>query len=276
MPELPEVETTKKGIQPKTTGQVIQSIVIRNGSLRWPVDNALSQILPGLVILSVERRAKYLLLATASGHIIIHLGMSGNLRVLPQSTPVRKHDHIDLILDNGWLLRYHDPRRFGCWLWTEQPLIQHPLFKHLGPEPLTAAFNAETLSQQLVNRTLAIKHAIMQNTVVVGVGNIYANEALFMSKIHPRRPAKSLTADEIAALVTAIKQVLSNAIAQGGTTLKDFLTPDGKPGYFEQQLQVYGRVNQPCIHCRKPIQKIIQNQRASYFCTGCQGDFDLT
>lgn len=276
MPELPEVETTKKGIEAKTQGQIIQSIQIRNGRLRWPVDPKLSQILPGLVILSVKRRAKYLLLETELGHLIIHLGMSGNLRVLPQSTPAKKHDHIDLHLDNGWLLRYHDPRRFGCWLWTEEPLAQHPLLKNLGPEPLTNAFNAESLAKQLAQRSMAIKNAIMQNAIVVGVGNIYANEALFMSKIHPLRPAKSLNAAEIATLVTSIKQVLTQAISQGGTTLKDFLTPTGKPGYFEQQLQVYGRAKEPCFCCQQPIQKIIQNQRASYFCNGCQSLPDLT
>lgn len=270
MPELPEVETTKKGIEAKTQGQIIQSIVIRNPKLRWPVDPKLPQILPGLVILSVKRRAKYLLLETPLGHILIHLGMSGNLRVLPQSTPAKKHDHIDLLLENGWLLRYHDPRRFGCWLWTEDPLTQHPLLKQLGPEPLTKDFNSDWLTQQLAKRSMAIKNAIMQNAIVVGVGNIYANEALFLSKIHPLRPANTLKAAEIATLVTNIKQVLTKAIAQGGTTLKDFLTPAGKPGYFEQELQVYGRANQPCTCCQQPIQKIIQNQRASYFCDHCQ------
>lgn len=270
MPELPEVETTKKGIQAKTMGQTIDSIEIRNGRLRWPVAPNLVEILPGLVILSVKRRAKYILLETRLGHLIIHLGMSGNLRVLPQSTPVQKHDHIDLHLDNGWLLRYHDPRRFGCWLWTDAPLDQHRLLKNLGPEPLTDAFNATTLAAQLAHRSIAIKTAIMNNAIVVGVGNIYANEALFMSKIDPRRPANRLEAVEIAALVSAIKQVLAEAIRQGGTTLKDFLTPDGKPGYFEQQLQVYGRANQPCTCCQQPIHKIIQNQRASYYCGVCQ------
>lgn len=270
MPELPEVETTKKGIQTKTEGHAITAIDIRNGSLRWPVDPKLPEILPGLVILSVKRRAKYLVLETQIGHLIIHLGMSGNLRVLPQSTPIQKHDHIDLRLDNGWLLRYHDPRRFGCWLWTQDPIDQHALFKNLGPEPLTQAFNAPTFTAQLATRKVAIKTALMQNALVVGVGNIYANEALFLSRIHPLRLANNLNADEIARLVETIKQVLTDAIAQGGTTLKDFLTPNGKPGYFEQHLHVYGRSDQPCLVCQQLIQKVIQNQRASYFCAHCQ------
>ncbi|MDG4812583.1 bifunctional DNA-formamidopyrimidine glycosylase/DNA-(apurinic or apyrimidinic site) lyase [Hydrogenovibrio sp. 3SP14C1] len=270
MPELPEVETTRKGIQPKVEGQTIQKIIIRNGKLRWPVEQNLVKKLPGLVILSVRRRAKYLLLETTQGHLIIHLGMSGNLRVLPQQEPAIKHDHIDLILGNGFLLRYHDPRRFGSWLWTDKPLQEHPLLKALGPEPLTDDFNADYLFQKLQGRKTAIKTFIMNNHIVVGVGNIYANESLFLSGIHPTRPAHSLTIKETTQLTGHIKTVLSAAIEQGGTTLKDFLTPDGKPGYFEQKLNVYGKEGLPCPLCDSAIEKIVLNQRAAYFCSNCQ------
>lgn len=270
MPELPEVETTRKGIQPNVEGQTIQKIIIRNGKLRWPVDTSLIEKLPGLVILSVKRRAKYLLLETEQGHLIIHLGMSGNLRVLPQQEPAVKHDHIDLILDNGFLLRYHDPRRFGSWLWTESPLQEHALLKSLGPEPLTDSFNAEYLYQALQGRKTAIKTFIMNNHIVVGVGNIYANESLFLSGIHPTKPAQNLTQEEATRLTRHIKAVLNSAIEQGGTTLKDFLTPDGKPGYFEQKLHVYGREGLPCLQCQKAVEKVVLNQRAAYFCSNCQ------
>nr|Q31EB2.1 RecName: Full=Formamidopyrimidine-DNA glycosylase; Short=Fapy-DNA glycosylase; AltName: Full=DNA-(apurinic or apyrimidinic site) lyase MutM; Short=AP lyase MutM [Hydrogenovibrio crunogenus XCL-2] len=276
MPELPEVETTRKGIQPKVEGQAIQKIIIRNGKLRWPVDPSLVEKLPGLVVLSIKRRAKYLLLETDQGHLIIHLGMSGNLRVLPQHEPAVKHDHIDLLLENGFLLRYHDPRRFGSWLWTEAPIQEHSLLKSLGPEPLTDAFNAEYLFQKLQGRKTAIKTFIMNNQIVVGVGNIYANESLFLSGIHPTRPAQSLTLTEATKLTAHIKTVLSAAIEQGGTTLKDFLTPDGKPGYFEQKLNVYGRENLPCPQCDSAIEKVVLNQRAAYFCSNCQKQLDST
>ena len=270
MPELPEVETTRKGIQPKVEGQTIQKIIIRNGKLRWPVEQNLVKKLPGLVILNVKRRAKYLLLETAQGHLIIHLGMSGNLRVLPQQEPAIKHDHIDLILGNGFLLRYHDPRRFGSWLWTDQPLQEHALLKALGPEPLTDSFNADYLFQKLQGRKTAIKTFIMNNHIVVGVGNIYANESLFLSGIHPTRSAQSLTLKETTQLTGHIKAVLSAAIEQGGTTLKDFLTPDGKPGYFEQKLNVYGKEGLPCPLCDSAVEKNVLNQRAAYFCSNCQ------
>ncbi|MGC9386310.1 MAG: bifunctional DNA-formamidopyrimidine glycosylase/DNA-(apurinic or apyrimidinic site) lyase [Hydrogenovibrio sp.] len=270
MPELPEVETTRRGLQPKVEGQVITDILIRNSRLRWPVDESLRQKLPGLAILSIQRRAKYLLLQTQKGHLIIHLGMSGNLRVLPKGTPPLKHDHIDLILDNGYRVRYHDPRRFGCWLWTEDPPEAHPLLTSLGPEPLSDDFNADYLWQTVQGRKRPIKTLIMTNSVVVGVGNIYANESLFLSRIHPARPAASLSQQEIETLVRHIKQVLEAAILQGGTTLKDFLSPSGQPGYFEQTLHVYGRAGQPCTQCATPIEKVLLNQRAAYFCPSCQ------
>lgn len=270
MPELPEVETTLRGISPKANNQTIKELIIRNASLRWPVDSSLIQRLVGLKIIGVTRRAKYLLLETNVGHIIIHLGMSGILRILPQATPVKKHDHIDLILENGFLLRYNDPRRFGCFLWTEEPIEQHKLLKHLAPEPLTDNFNTNYLVNICRNRKIAIKTLIMENKSVVGVGNIYANEALFASKISPLRIANTLSVSETSLLCQAIKTILTRAIEQGGTTLKDFLSPDGKPGYFVQKLAVYDKAGQACSNCQQPIQKIIQAQRASFFCPHCQ------
>ncbi|MDX1795518.1 MAG: bifunctional DNA-formamidopyrimidine glycosylase/DNA-(apurinic or apyrimidinic site) lyase [Hydrogenovibrio sp.] len=270
MPELPEVETTRKGIQPKVEGQTIKHLIVRNPALRWPVPEELTETLPGKVIRRVKRRAKYLLLETDQGTLILHLGMSGNLRVLPHDTPVKKHDHIDLVMENGFLLRYHDPRRFGAFLWTESPIENHPLFEHLGPEPLTDDFSVEGFFQQTRNKSVSIKSFIMNNKNVVGVGNIYANEALFMSGISPTKPAGTLTRDQTDRLVQNIKSVLKTAINQGGTTLKDFLTPDGQPGYFEQQLNVYGKAGTPCPTCRTHIVKIVQNQRASYYCPNCQ------
>lgn len=270
MPELPEVETTKRGIQPNIEAQTICSIMVRNPSLRWPVPAELTQKLPGLVVLSVKRRAKYLLLETAQGHLIIHLGMSGNLRVVSKETPPVKHDHIDLVFENGLCLRYHDPRRFGCWLWTEENPNAHVLLKNLGPEPLTSDFNATQLYQASRQRKTAIKTFIMNNANVVGVGNIYANEALFLSKLHPKMPAGKLTKKQTDTLVNHIKQVLASAIEQGGTTLKDFLTPSGQPGYFEQHLNVYGRAGQACLQCNALIEKILLNQRTAYFCPTCQ------
>lgn len=270
MPELPEVETTRRGIYEKTHNQTIQNILIRNGSLRWPVDLNLPQKLPGLVIFDIKRRGKYLLLETAKGHLIIHLGMSGNLRVLPHTTAVQKHDHIDLVLNNGYCLRYHDPRRFGAWLWWEGDLAEQPLLKNLGPEPLTDAFNGDYLFAKSRLRKIAIKNFIMTSQVVVGAGNIYANESLFLSGIHPQMLAQELTLVQANVLVQHIKTVLLKSIEQGGTTLKDFLTPDGKPGYFVQELNVYGQNGKPCPICQTTIEKVIINQRASFFCPQCQ------
>lgn len=273
MPELPEVETTRKGIEPKTHQQTITKLVIRNPNLRWPVDTNLIDRLPGLQILEVGRRGKYLLLKTLKGTLLIHLGMSGNLRVLPIGTAVQKHDHIDLEFDNGFLLRLNDPRRFGAVLWhdaREGQLDSHKLLAKLGPEPLSDEFNAQTLYQQSRNRSVAVKSFIMNSHIVVGAGNIYANESLFLSGIHPQTPAKQLSKTQCALLVDNIKQVLAAAIQQGGTTLKDFLNADGKPGYFEQKLNVYGRDKQACPNCATPIERLVLNQRASYFCPKCQ------
>lgn len=269
MPELPEVETTKRGIEPHILKQKIDKVFVRHHQLRWPIPQEISE-LPGLTVESVERRAKYLLLKTSQGTVIIHLGMSGYLRILEEFVEPVKHDHVDLVFANGKVLRYHDPRRFGAWLWTSEPIEQHKLFAKLAPEPLSDEFTGEYLKNQISKKATAIKTLLMNNQHVVGVGNIYANEVLFLTKIHPLTPAKNLTAKQFEQLVTEIKQVLQNSIKQGGTTLKDFLTPDGQPGYFAQKLFVYGRDNQNCMACETPLVREVIAQRASYFCPSCQ------
>ena len=273
MPELPEVETTRKGIQPKVDQQTITAFIIRDGRLRWPVENHLQKTLPGLVVKSVERRGKYILLNTAKGSLLIHLGMSGNLRILPTGSELQKHDHIDIEFANGYLLRLNDPRRFGSVLWHDANLgtvESHKLLAKLAPEPLTEAFNGDYFHQKTRNRKVAIKSLVMNSQVVVGAGNIYANESLFMSGIHPQTQANLLSRKQCNLLVENIKSVLIAAIKQGGTTLKDFLSPDGKPGYFVQQLKVYDQAGNACPTCHTPIQRIMLNQRATYFCSQCQ------
>jgi len=270
MPELPEVETTLRGIQPQLENTTITRLNVRNRQLRWPVPDDLAEKLQNQPILSLKRRAKYLLIIVPTGTLMIHLGMSGNLRVLPPSTELKKHDHIDLTLSNGQVLRYHDPRRFGAWLFTEKPIEEHPLIHHLAPEPLSDRFDSEWLFQKIHHRKSAIKTLIMNNQIAVGVGNIYANESLFLSGIHPIRKGSEVSKEEVIRLVKNIKIVLQKAIQQGGTTLKDFLSPDGKPGYFSQQLHVYGREGEACLTCQTQIQKRVLNQRAAYFCSQCQ------
>lgn len=270
MPELPEVETTRRGIAPYICNRHILALSVRNARLRWPIDSNLAQILTGQRVHAVERRAKYLLLRCDRGTLLIHLGMSGRLRVLDDDLPPDKHDHVDIMFDNGGVLRYTDPRRFGAMLWTQDSINDHPLIAHLGPEPLAADFDADYLLACARGRKTSIKNLIMNGSVVVGVGNIYANEALFLAGIHPERPAGSLTAVDMDRLVAAIRQVLNKALEAGGTTLRDFRRSDGKPGYFAQQLHVYGRKDQPCLVCGSAITAIRQSQRASYFCPRCQ------
>ncbi|WP_217542790.1 bifunctional DNA-formamidopyrimidine glycosylase/DNA-(apurinic or apyrimidinic site) lyase [Vibrio metschnikovii] len=268
MPELPEVEVSRLGISPHLVGQTIAAVTWRCEKLRWPIPHQLIQ-LEGQKIAAISRRAKYLFIETKAGSAIIHLGMSGALRVLDADFPPGKHDHVDLVLANGKLLRYHDPRRFGAWLYIA-PGESHPLLEHMGPEPLTDAFNAETIAKRANNKRLAIKAFIMDNKNVVGVGNIYANESLFKAKIHPLRPAQSLSDIEWQCLVSEIKAVLATAIVQGGTTLKDFSQADGKPGYFAQELQVYGKGGKPCPICAEPIAEQKIAQRNTFFCDACQ------
>lgn len=270
MPELPEVETTKAGITPVALNQTISKIIIRAPKLRWPIPKNIAKILPGQVVRSIERRAKYLLLRFDTGTLIIHLGMSGRLRILNEDTPPQKHDHVDICFTNGNILRYTDPRRFGCILWTSESPLEHKLLADLGPEPLTTAFTGKHLFTQAKNKKIPVKAFIMDAKVVVGVGNIYASEALFAAKIDPRKPAQQVTAEQYTVLAKDIKRILKESIAQGGTTLKDFYGAEGKPGYFVQKLKVYGRENEPCISCGTAIQSLQIGQRNTFFCTTCQ------
>lgn len=270
MPELPEVETTKAGITPVALNQTISKIIIRAPKLRWPIPKNIAKILPGHTVRAIERRAKYLLLRFDTGTLIIHLGMSGRLRILNEDTPPQKHDHVDICFDNGITLRYTDPRRFGCILWTDEPPLEHKLLAELGPEPLTTAFTSKHLFAEAKNKKIPVKAFIMDAKVVVGVGNIYASEALFAAKIDPRKPAQQVSADQYAALTKEIKRILKESIAQGGTTLKDFYSAEGKPGYFVQKLKVYGREKEPCVTCGSAIQSQNIGQRNTFFCTSCQ------
>lgn len=270
MPELPEVETTRLGIAPHLVGKKVTCVIVREPRLRWPVPEELISQLPGSIINAVERRAKYLLLKSSAGCLIAHLGMSGSLRILPETTAPTKHDHADIVMDNHTCLRLHDPRRFGALLWTCTEPLLHPLLINLGPEPLEDDFNGTYLYRRSRGRALAVKHFIMDSQIVAGVGNIYANEALFMAGIHPARPAGRIAQRRYEMLASAIKQVLSAAVAQGGTTLRDYYASDGKAGYFKQQLKVYGRAEQACVSCNQAVQLLRQGQRSSYYCTYCQ------
>ena len=272
MPELPEVETTKKGIQPYLANTTITGVIIRQFSLRWPIANDLADVLTNQIINRVSRRAKYLLIEFDKGILMIHLGMSGSLRILDKLEQgiLGKHDHIDIELSNGYILRYNDPRRFGSVLWTSDPISQHKLIAHLGPEPLLKEFNAEYLQRQAQLKRCSVKTLIMNGKVVVGVGNIYANESLFLANIHPRTPAQSMSISQSVKLTEQIKSVLERAIKSGGTTLKDFTNSDGKPGYFAQHLNIYGRKGEDCFICKSRIQHYKESQRATYYCPLCQ------
>jgi formamidopyrimidine-DNA glycosylase len=270
MPELPEVETTCRGIAPHVTGQRITRVIVRERRLRHPIPRRFAATVTGQRISEVGRRGKYLLLACDAGTLIIHLGMSGTLRLVPAAKPAEKHDHVDLQLDNGMALRLRDPRRFGLMVWTAEDPLRHPLLSALGPEPLTAVFSAAYLFKRSRGRSVAIKQFIMDAKIVVGVGNIYANEALFMAGIHPLRAAGEVTAAEYVLLAKAIKRVLRKAIVAGGTTLRDYVGGDGRSGYFAQRLLVYGRGGQPCPRCSHEIEMLRLGQRATYFCPRCQ------
>ncbi len=268
MPELPEVEVSRMGITPHLHNKTIKQIVIRQPKLRWMIPEALNQ-LSGQPILNIKRRAKYLILQLKKGSIIIHLGMSGSLRILDESHPATKHDHVDLILKDGTLLRYNDPRRFGAWLWQPKG-DEHEVLKNLGPEPLDDMFDCDYMVEKAKGKKVAVKKFIMDNKIVVGVGNIYANESLFLAKIHPLTATGKLTRSDWTAIVKQVKQVLATAIKQGGTTLKDFNQVDGKPGYFAQELRVYGKAGEPCPVCSNQIEPLQIGQRNSYFCRHCQ------
>jgi formamidopyrimidine-DNA glycosylase len=270
VPELPEVETTRRGIEPHVVGRRIRQLLVHERRLRWPVDTAITSAVAGSSIRRAGRRAKYLLLETDAGTLILHLGMSGSLRVLPISTPRIAHDHLDIELDSGQTLRFNDPRRFGSLLFTTADPELHPLLRRLAPEPLEDGFTGDYLSKITRRRAVAIKQLIMNSHLVVGVGNIYASEALFRARIRPRRPARSLTRTECARLARAIKATLTMAVKVGGTTLRDYVGADGNPGYFRQKLYVYERTGKPCRVCGKPIRKFTQGQRSTYWCANCQ------
>ena len=269
MPELPEVETTLRGISPSIQQQRIDKIVIRQAKLRWSVPDEI-HCLEGHTVKSVTRHAKYILINTATaGSAIIHLGMSGNLSITNHDKSVEKHDHIDFIFNNNIRLCFNDPRRFGAILWSQDPLNHHLLSK-LGPEPLSEVFHTQHLYQRSRNKHIAIKQFIMNSHNVVGIGNIYASEALFMAGIDPQTPSGHIDLPHYEKLTLMIKEVLTKAIQQGGTTLRDFVNPNGQTGYFQVSLNVYGKAEQPCPNCSQPIQKIIQSQRSTFYCTHCQ------
>jgi formamidopyrimidine-DNA glycosylase len=269
MPELPEVETTLRGVLPHLVGRSVRELVVQERRLRWPVPDDLAEI-EGQPILSGSRRGKYLLFPTPRGTLLIHLGMSGSLRVLEPSVPWRKHDHLALRLDSGKELRFHDPRRFGTVQWLHGDPATHPLLKDLGPEPLGPGFSARHLHAAARGRASSVKALIMDGHVVVGVGNIYACEALFLAGIRPTRAAGRVSLHRYERLASAIREVLAASIEMGGTTLRDFLNESGEPGYFKQTLRVYDREHLPCLVCGTPVKRIVQNNRSTFFCPACQ------
>ena len=284
MPELPEVETTRRGLAPHLEGRRVRAVTLRRPDLRWPIPPEISALLPGQRIEAVRRRAKYLLLDTQAGSALLHLGMSGSLRVLPPATPLDAHDHVDIVLSSNRVLRFNDPRRFGCLLW-QPPGETHELLRDLGPEPLAdgfdgaafdgtasngVVFDGDYLFERSRGRKAPVKTFLMDQKIVVGVGNIYAAEALFAAGISPLRAAGRVSRERYARLAAAVKDILAYAITRGGTTLRDFISPDGAPGYFELELLAYGRGGEPCLRCRRPLQQAMIGQRATVWCGHCQ------
>lgn len=270
MPELPEVETARRGIAPRLTGRRIAGVAVRNAALRWPVPPGLALALPGRRIADVRRRGKYLLLDCDGGTLILHLGMSGSLRLVAGASAPTPHEHVDLLLDDGLALRLRDPRRFGAVLWTEADPLAHPLLRDLGPEPLTAAFSADTLHRATRGRRAAIKNVLMDSRVVAGVGNIYASEALFRAGVRPSTPAGRLSLARCVRVVEAVKATLRAALRAGGTSLRDFVDSDGNLGYFQLRLWVYGRAGEPCRACGAPVRGKRLGQRSTFWCPRCQ------
>jgi formamidopyrimidine-DNA glycosylase len=270
MPELPEVETTRRGIAPWLEGRRLAAVAVRVLKLRWPIPRGLANHLTGARVEAVDRRAKYLLMRTDRGTALLHLGMTGSLHVLPKPEPAEKHDHLDLVTDAGVTIRFNDPRRFGAVLWTDEPPEEHPLLKNLGPEPLTDAFDGAYLKRRSRRRAVAIKPHLMNGSIVVGVGNIYASEALFRAQIHPARAAGRITEARLERLALAVKEVLNESIRDGGTTLRDYYNGDGQPGYFAQRLRVYDHAGEPCPTCATPIRQVTLGQRSSFYCPRCQ------
>ncbi|MDG1733699.1 MAG: bifunctional DNA-formamidopyrimidine glycosylase/DNA-(apurinic or apyrimidinic site) lyase [Thalassotalea sp.] len=269
MPELPEVEVCRLGITPHVLNKTVANVIVRNSRMRWPITPTIDEIC-GEKIIAIERRAKYLLLKTSKGTLVLHLGMSGTIRVIDKNCEVAKHDHFDLVLTSGVALRLNDPRRFGAVLWVTDDISEHPLLLKLGPEPLLEDFKDGYLFTKSRKKTVPIKTFLMNNHIVVGVGNIYANEALFQAGILPTALAGKVSKKRYDALTAIIKDVLAKAITQGGTTLKDFTQADGRPGYFAQSLQVYGRGGEKCMQCDTVLEEIKQAGRASFFCPNCQ------
>jgi formamidopyrimidine-DNA glycosylase len=270
MPELPEVETTRRGIVPALIGRRVVNVLVRERRLRWPIQECFEAAIVLQTVRHIERRAKYLLIAFDTGTLIVHLGMSGSLRILDAGVPPTLHDHWDLRMDSGKVLRFHDPRRFGSVHWTTANPLEHRLLAKLAPEPLSDAFDGEYVFRATRNRSVAIKQLIMNSQVVVGVGNIYASESLFRASLSPRRAARRITRVQAAALARAIKDVLAEAIEIGGTTLRDYVNAEGIPGYFSQKLFVYERDGQPCRVCKTPVKQFVQGQRSTYWCAHCQ------
>jgi len=269
MPELPEVETTRRGLIP-LVGKTVRSAQVRNGALRWPVPESLPRQLAGRTLLDLQRRAKYILARFKHGTLLIHLGMSGRLCLLPHMEPPGKHDHVDILFEHGAVLRLRDPRRFGAVLWMEGDPLQHPLLRELGPEPLEDKFDGAYLYRATRHRHAPIKHVIMDSHLVVGVGNIYASESLFRARINPRIAAGRLSRARCDRLAQQIQATLQDALAAGGSSLRDFFGADGNPGYFQQQYYVYGRTDQPCRVCGAPIRSMRQGQRSTFYCPKCQ------
>ena len=269
MPELPEVETTRAGLAPHLTGRRVLGATLRRPDLRWPIADEIRTRLPGQRIEAVRRRAKYLLLETSAGSAVLHLGMSGSLRVLPAGTAPRAHDHVDLAIEGGQVLRFNDPRRFGCLLWQPSGAV-HPLLAALGPEPLSDGFDGDYLFAHSRGRAAPVKTFLMDQKVVVGVGNIYAAEALFAAGISPLRPAGRISRERYARLADAVKAVLGHAITRGGTTLRDFVSPDGASGYFAIELAAYGHGGEPCPRCARPFKQAPIGQRTTVWCGHCQ------
>jgi formamidopyrimidine-DNA glycosylase len=271
MPELPEVETTRRGVWPYIRDRKIIDCVVHQPSLRWPVPDNFAHELLGRQVKGLTRRAKYLVFELDNGlGFLMHLGMSGSLRLTEPIQALRKHDHLLMTLDSGRQLRFHDPRRFGCVLWLDGLPAAHALLNHLGPEPLGDSFTAAYLHGKAKGRKVPIKNFIMDAAVVVGVGNIYASEALYRAGIHPKRAAGRISLTRMERLVTAVRAVLVESIAQGGTTLRDFLNESGEPGYFKQSLSVYGKAGQPCLTCGSEISAVRLGQRSTFFCPNCQ------
>jgi formamidopyrimidine-DNA glycosylase len=270
MPELPEVETTRRGLAPWLVGQRIARTVARTPRLRWPVPAEFTSRLPGARVTGLDRRAKWLFLRTDRGTALLHLGMTGSYRVFSGDQPPGIHDHLDIVTGDGPTVRFHDPRRFGSVLWTEEDPALHPLIAPLGPEPLGDEFTGAYLHARSRKRSVAIKPHLMNAHIVVGVGNIYASEALFRAGIHPARAAGRIALPRLDALVTAVREVLTESIRSGGTTLRDYYNGDGQPGYFAQRLQVYDRAGRPCRNCQTPLKQVVLGQRSSYYCPRCQ------